>query len=128
MLRSCWILNNTCVYNMIKTYPYIINTWWGHPEKFRVDAHGIYAKASLDTHMIYVVLMLCRIFGKKVPTHVLVEWVRFMHEVDEGYSFNWAKMLSDNLAKEITEYQQDKSKGQSPLSTCSHISWTLFAF
>jgi hypothetical protein len=35
-----------------------------------------------------------------------------MHEVVEGYSFNWAKMLSDNLNKEITEYQLAKSKGQ----------------
>jgi hypothetical protein len=33
-----------------------------------------------------------------------------MHEVAEGYSFNWANMLSDNLAKEITEYQLEKSK------------------
>jgi hypothetical protein len=35
-----------------------------------------------------------------------------MHEAAEGYAFNWAKMLSDNLAKEISEYQMAKSKGQ----------------
>jgi hypothetical protein len=38
--------------------------------------------------------------------------VLIMHEVAEGYSFNWANMLSDNLAKEITEYQLAKSKGR----------------
>jgi hypothetical protein len=32
--------------------------------------------------------------------------------VAEGFSFNWAKMLLDNLAKEITEYQWMKTKGK----------------
>jgi hypothetical protein len=36
-----------------------------------------------------------------------------MHEVVKGYSFNCSKMLSNNLAKEITEYQLTKSKVQS---------------
>jgi hypothetical protein len=35
-----------------------------------------------------------------------------MHEVAEGFSFNWAKILSDSLAKEITEYQTLKAKGR----------------
>jgi hypothetical protein len=35
-----------------------------------------------------------------------------MNEVVEGYTFNWAKMLSDNLVKEIDEYQSLKSKGK----------------
>jgi hypothetical protein len=82
-----------------KSYPDIIKSYWGHPEKFRADAHGMYATTSLDTHMIYVSMMLCRIFRKKSPTHFLVAWVSIMHEVAEGYSFNWAKILSDNLAK-----------------------------
>jgi hypothetical protein len=95
-----------------KSYPDIIKSWWGHPEKFRADAHGMYAMASLDTHMIYVAMMLCRLFRKKSPTHFPVEWVSIMHEVAKGYTFNWAKILSDNLAKEITEYKMVKSKGQ----------------
>jgi hypothetical protein len=90
----------------------IIKTWWGHPEKFRTDAHGMYATMSLDAHMVYVAMMLCRLFGKKIPTHFSVEWVSIMNEVAEGYTFNWAKMLSDNLAKEIVDYKTMKSKGQ----------------
>jgi hypothetical protein len=35
-----------------------------------------------------------------------------MHEVAEGFSFNCAKILSDNLAKEITEYHSLKVKGK----------------
>ena len=88
----------------------IINTWWGHPEKFRADAHGMYATTSLYSHMLYIAMIICCLFGKENPTHFSVEWVAIMNEVAEGYTFNWAKMLSDNLAKEIVEYQSSKSK------------------
>jgi hypothetical protein len=71
-----------------KIYPDIIKSWWGHPKKFKADAHGVYATTLLDTHMIYVAMMLCRLFGKKSPTHFPVAWVPIMHEVAEGYSFN----------------------------------------
>jgi hypothetical protein len=109
-----------------KNYPDLIKDWWGHPEKFRADTHGIYATTSLDTHMIYVAMMLGRLFRKKDSTHFLLPWVPIMHEVVEGYSFNWAKILSDNLAKEITEYQSLKAKGNLPLSTCRHTLWMPF--
>jgi hypothetical protein len=56
--------------------------------------------------------MLCRIFGKKNPTHFPAEWVPLIHEVAEGYSFNWDKILSDNLTKDIAEYETEKSKGR----------------
>ena len=94
-----------------KSYPDIIKSWWGHPEKFRANAHGMYATTSLETHMIYVAMIRYILFRKKSPTHFPVEWVSIMHKVVEGYAFNWAKMLSDNLAKEITEYKLAKSKG-----------------
>jgi hypothetical protein len=105
-----------------KTYPDIIKSWWGHPEKFRADAHGMYATTLLDTHIIYVAMMLYILFGKKSPTHFSMAWVSIMHEVVEGYSFNWAKILSDKLAKEITEYELAKSKGKpSPFYMFTYI-------
>jgi hypothetical protein len=95
-----------------KNYPDLIKNWWARPEKFRADTHGIYATASLDAHMMYVAMMLCRLFGKETSAHFLLSWVPIMHEVAEGFSFNWAKILSDSLAKEITEYQSLKAKGK----------------
>jgi hypothetical protein len=62
--------------------------------------------------MVYIEMMLCRLFGRKIPTHFPAEWVPIIHEVAEGYTFNWGKILSDNLTKEIVEYQMEKSKGQ----------------
>ena len=68
----------------------------------------MYATMSLDAHMLYVAMMLCFLFGKKNPTHFSIEWVAIMNEIAKGYTFNWAKMLSDNLAKEIVEYKLEK--------------------
>jgi hypothetical protein len=90
----------------------IIKTWWGHSEKFRSDVHGMYATMSLHAHMLYISMILYCLFGKNNPTHFLVEWVAIMNEIVEGYTFNWDKMLSDNLSKEIVEYQLSKSKGK----------------
>jgi len=94
-----------------KIYPDLIKSWWGNPDKFRADTHDIYATTLLEAHMIYVAIILCRLFGKKNSSHFPLAWVTIMHEVVERYSFNWAKTLLDNLAKEITEYQLAKSKG-----------------
>jgi hypothetical protein len=74
----------------------IIKSWWGHPDKFKTDAHGMYSIASLYAHILYIAMMLCHLFGKKNPAHFSVEWVAIMNEVAEGYTFNWAKMLYDN--------------------------------
>jgi hypothetical protein len=71
-----------------KNYPDLIKDWWGHPEKFRANTHGIYSTESLNSRMIYVPMMLCRLFSKKSSTHFLLAWVPIMHEVVEGYSFN----------------------------------------
>jgi hypothetical protein len=96
----------------VKNYPDLIKYWWEHPEKFRADTYGIYTTASLDSHMMCVVMILCRIFRRENSAHFLLSWVSIMYEVAEGFSFNWAKILSDSLAKEITKYQTLKAKGR----------------
>jgi hypothetical protein len=102
-----------CFEDIIKTKPTsdIIKDWWRNEGKFRADTHGIYATASFNEYMIYVAMMLCRRFGRKSPTHFPAEWVPLLHEATEGYNFNWDKILSDNLAKEVMKYQNARSKG-----------------
>jgi hypothetical protein len=74
-----------------QTYPNIIKDWWGIPARFRADTHGSYATTSLNEYMVYIALMLCRLFGRKIPTHFPADWVPLLHEVAEGFSFNWGK-------------------------------------
>jgi hypothetical protein len=71
-----------------QTYPDIIRDWWGVPVKFRADTHGKYATASLNEYMVYVAMMIYRLFGKKIPTHFPAAWVPLLHEAVEGFSFN----------------------------------------
>jgi hypothetical protein len=108
-----------------QTYPDIIKGWWGIPTKFRADTHGVYATTSLNEYMVYIAMMLCRLFGRKIPTHFPAEWVPIIHEVAEGYTFNWGKILSDNLTKEIAEYQMKSQKDNLHLFICLHILWML---
>ena len=75
----------------------MIKGWAKSEAKFRADSHGIYAIASLNKYMVYVAMMLCKIFRRKDPCHFHADWVPFLEEVSEGRSFNWHKILSDNL-------------------------------
>jgi hypothetical protein len=95
-----------------QTYNDIIKDWWRHPTKFRANNHSAYATTSLNEYMVYAAMMLCRLFGKKSPTHFPAEWVPLLHEAVKGYNFNWKKIISANLAKEVIEYQTTRSSGQ----------------
>jgi hypothetical protein len=95
-----------------QTYSDIIKEWARDKNKFRADAQGIYATASLNDYMRYLAMMLCRLYGKKDSNHFSAEWTPLLEEVSEGRSFNWHKILSDNITSEISKYQTARSKGQ----------------
>jgi hypothetical protein len=38
--------------------------------------------------------------------------VPFLEEALEGYSFNWDKILFDNIAKEVSDYRATRARGQ----------------
>jgi hypothetical protein len=45
-----------------------------------------------------------------------------MNELAKGYTFNWSKMFSDNLAKEIVDYKKMKSEGKhAPFYMSSYV-------
>jgi hypothetical protein len=95
-----------------QSYSDIIKEWARDKNKFRADAQGIYATASLNDYMRYLAMMLCRLYGKRDSNHFSAEWTPLLEEVSEGRSFNWHKILSDNITSEITKYQTARSKGQ----------------
>jgi hypothetical protein len=95
-----------------QTYPDMIRGWSRDENKFRDDLHGIYVTASLNDYMRYLAMMLCRLYGKKDSNHFSAEWTPFLEEVLEGRSFNWHKILSDNITTEFTSYKTARSKGQ----------------
>jgi hypothetical protein len=105
----------------------LIKDWCSRLEKFRADSHDIYSISSLEPQFMYISMMMCRIYGKEITTHLFLPWVPIIHTVEEGYSFDWAKILSDSLDNEITEYQTKKDKGKStPFFMSAYIMDTIY--
>jgi hypothetical protein len=90
----------------------LIKDWYSHPEKFRADSHGIYPVSALEPQIMYIAMMMCRLYGKENTTHFFLPWVPIIHSVAEGYSFDWEKILSDSLVQEIARYQSLRAKGK----------------
>jgi hypothetical protein len=80
----------------------LIKDWVSNTAKFRADTHNIYSIASLEPQYRYVSMMTCWLYGKEDTSHFFLAWVPLMFQVAEGYSFNWAKMLSDSLTNRVT--------------------------
>jgi hypothetical protein len=57
-------------------------------------------------------MMTCRLYEREDTTHFFLPWVPLIYTVAEGYSFDWAKMLSDSLTSRITEYRMQKASGK----------------
>jgi hypothetical protein len=95
-----------------QSYSDMIKEWVRDKNKFRAESQGIYATASLSDCMRYLAMMLCRLYGKKDSNHFSAEWTPLLEEVSEGHSFNWHKILSDNITTEVTNYKAARAKGQ----------------
>jgi len=61
---------------------------------------------------MYIAMILCRLYRNKNPTHFIVDWVTIIHEVAEGFTFDWGKLLFDNLVKKIGVHKSQRSKGE----------------
>jgi hypothetical protein len=94
-----------------KTMSGLIKDWVSHPAKFRVDSNGIYSIASLEPQFKYITMMTYRLYGREDTTHFFLQWVPLIHSVAQGYSFDWAKLLSNSLTSRVTEYQEQNKSG-----------------
>ena len=71
---------------------------------------------------MYIEILVCRLYEKEDTSHFFLPWVPLMHTVVEGFSFDWAKLLSDSLASRITEYRAQNMSGKvSSFFMCSYI-------
>jgi hypothetical protein len=86
-----------------QSYSDMIKGWVRDENSFRANAQGIYATASLNDYMRYLAMMLCRLYGKRDSNHFYAEWTPLLEEVSEERSFNWHKIMSDNIASEVIE-------------------------
>jgi hypothetical protein len=47
-----------------RNLPDLIKDWCSRPEKFRADCHGVYTISTLENHIMYVAMMMCRLYGR----------------------------------------------------------------
>ena len=104
----------------------LIKDWVSHPTKFRADNNGIYSISSLEPQFKYVAMMTYRLYGREDTMHFFLQWVPLIYSVAEGSSFDWAKMLSDSLTSQITEYRMQKESRKAASFLCPHISWMQY--
>jgi hypothetical protein len=72
-------------------------------------------------------MMTYRLYGKEYTTPFFLPWVPLIHTVIQGFSFNWAKLLSDSLTSLITEYQaQRESKKETSFFMSAYIMDAIF--
>jgi hypothetical protein len=95
-----------------KTMPGLIKDWVSRTTKFGANDQGIYSIASLEPQYKYVAMMTCWLFWREDRSHFFIAWVPLMFWVVEVCSFNWAKILSDSLANQVTEYREQKENGR----------------
>jgi hypothetical protein len=93
----------------------LIKDWYLHPMKFRADSNGIYSISTLEPQFMYVEMMFCRLYGTEDTAHLFLPWVPLIHTVAEGFTFDWAKLLSDSLANWITEYREQTESEKTSL-------------
>jgi hypothetical protein len=87
----------------------LIKDWVSHLVKFRANSNGIYSISSLEPYFKYIAMMTCRLYGKEDTTHFFLPWVPLIHTVIEGFSYDWAKLLSNSLTSRIIEYKSRKA-------------------
>jgi hypothetical protein len=110
-----------------KTLPGLIRDWVSHSSTFRVNNEGVYSISLLEPNYRYVAMMTCRIFGVEDTAHFFIQWVPLIFRVAEGSTFDWAKILSNNLFNKSPSTRSRRQPGSRPDSTCPRISWTRYA-
>jgi hypothetical protein len=57
-----------------KNLPDLIKDWYSHPEKFKANSHGIYPIVVVEPHIMYIAMMMCRLYRKENTTHFFLPW------------------------------------------------------
>jgi hypothetical protein len=83
----------------------LIKDWVSHLPKFGAENNGIYSISSMEPQFKYIAMMTCRLYGREDTTNFFLQWVPLIHSLTEGCSFDWAKLLSDSLTSQVTEYR-----------------------
>jgi hypothetical protein len=76
--------------------------WYKADKKFKYRPKGGYPTSSLRRPYQYLVAMLCRLYGEPNASQFPLSYMALIYyHADEGLSFNWDDILSENLTMAI---------------------------
>ena len=55
-----------------RNMPDLIKDWYSRPEKLRANSHGVHTVSSLEPHIMYIEMMMCRLYERENTTHLLL--------------------------------------------------------
>jgi hypothetical protein len=92
--------------DLLSKFPYkgndLFKIWYKPDIVFKHRRSGNYPTTELKTPYQYIVAMLCRLYGKKNASKFTFSLMPLIYYcTNEGLEFNWADILSGNLAEAI---------------------------
>lgn len=108
-----------------------IKDWSRRDETLKNDKHGMYSNGSLTSPYCFAAAMLCRLFGKPDINKFSSEWLPLLDAAINATIMYWAKILFDNLAIAIVNYQSKRAASQRiypPFYLSAYVMDAIFTF
>ena len=89
---------------MVKFYEHhdtnhVMDSWWREEKKFTNQRNGWYGTINLRESYIYLMALICRLYGEKYCSKFSKVWIPLAYKVVIiGCNFNWGKIISKQLS------------------------------
>jgi hypothetical protein len=96
---------------MVKFYEFLdtnrlMATWWKEDTKFTNRSNGWYGIVNLREPYIYLMVLICRLYGEKKCSKFSEEWIPLAYTVViSGSNFNWGEIISKQLRVYVQQAQ-----------------------
>ena len=89
-------------------------SWWKEDKKFTNRSNGWYGRTNLRETYIYLMALICQLYGEKDCSKFLEAWMPLAYIVGiSGSSFNWEAIISKKLSTNVAQDQVSK-EGEAP--------------
>jgi hypothetical protein len=105
----------------------LLASWWREDKNFVNRASGWYNTMNLREPYIFLMALICCLYGEKDFSRFSEAWMPLAHTVaTSGSTFNWGAIISKQLSTRIEEAHNPNS-GKPLHSTWCLISWMQYA-
>jgi hypothetical protein len=92
----------------------VMASWWREDKNFTNQTSGWYPTTNLRESYIYLMALICRLYGEKYCSRFSEAWMPLAYTVAiSGRGFNWGAIISKQLSICIQQAQTPK-EGETP--------------